>query len=71
MAVGALGPSLFKRGFAMGQIACDVTSMLFIFVSYRSSAFLRVIRPIDFLAQLTAVLHAGSLVSYENFLAFK
>jgi hypothetical protein len=43
----------------MGQIAWGVTSVLFIFVSHRSSAFLRVIRLIDFVTQLTAVLHAG------------
>jgi hypothetical protein len=39
--------------------------VLFIFVSHRSSAFLRVIRLIDFVTQLTAVLHAGSLVSCQ------
>jgi hypothetical protein len=39
----------------MGHVACGVTSALFIFVSQRSSAFLRVIRLIDFVTQLTAV----------------
>jgi hypothetical protein len=40
-----------------------------IFVSHRSSASLRVNRLIDFVTQLTAVLHAGSLVSCHNFLS--
>jgi hypothetical protein len=42
-----------------------------IFVSHRSSAILRVNRLIDFVNQLTAVLHAGSLVSCHNFLSFR
>jgi hypothetical protein len=37
-----------------------VSSALLIFVSQRSSAFLRVIRLIAFETQITAVLHAGS-----------
>jgi hypothetical protein len=32
MAVGALGPSLFMRDYAMGHTACRVTSLLAIFV---------------------------------------
>jgi hypothetical protein len=48
MAVGTAGPSLFKREFSMGQIARGVTSVLLIFVSHRSSAFLLVIRLIDY-----------------------
>jgi hypothetical protein len=48
-----------------------VTSELLIFVSRRSSAFLRVIHLIDFVTQLTAVLHAGSLVSCHNFLSLR
>jgi hypothetical protein len=40
----------------MGQIALGVTSVLPIFVSHRSSAFLRVNRLIDFVTQLTAAL---------------
>jgi hypothetical protein len=43
----------------MGHIAWGVTSVLRIFVSHRSSAFLRVIRLIVFVTKLTAVLHAG------------
>jgi hypothetical protein len=39
MAVGALGPSLFAREFAMGHIAWGVTSVFAHFVSHRSSAF--------------------------------
>jgi hypothetical protein len=42
------------------------TSALLIFVSHRSSAFLRVILLIAFETQLTAVLHAGSQVSCHN-----
>jgi hypothetical protein len=37
MAVGALGPSPFRRDFAMGHIAWGVTSVLLILVSHRSS----------------------------------
>jgi hypothetical protein len=37
MAVFALGPSLFRRDFAMGQIARGVTSGFLICVSHRSS----------------------------------
>jgi hypothetical protein len=55
----------------MGQIAWGVTSVLLIFVSHRSSVFLRVIHLIDFVTQLTAVLHAGSLVSCHNFLSLR
>jgi hypothetical protein len=68
IAIGALGPSLFRRDFAMGHIAWGVTSVLPVFVSHRSSAFFRVTRLIEFVTQLTAVLHAGSLVSCHNFL---
>jgi hypothetical protein len=55
----------------MGQRAWGVTSLLPIFVSHRSSAFLRVIRPIDFVTELTAALHAGTLVSCHNFLSLR
>jgi hypothetical protein len=68
IAVGVLGPCPFRRDFAMGQIAWDVTSTLPIFVSHCSIAFLRVILLTDFVTQLTVVLHAGSLVSCHNFL---
>jgi hypothetical protein len=44
-----------------------VTSALPIFVSHRSSAFLRVTLLIAFDTQLTAVLHVGSLVYFRNF----
>jgi hypothetical protein len=43
--------------------------VLLILVSHRSSSFLRVIRPIDFVSQLTARLNAGSLVSCHKFLS--
>jgi hypothetical protein len=52
----------------MDQIARGVISVLLIFVSHRSSAFLRAIRLIDFVIQLTAVLHVGFLVFCQNFL---
>jgi hypothetical protein len=38
-----------------------------IFISHRSSAFLRAIHLIAFETQLNVVLHAGSLVSCHNF----
>jgi hypothetical protein len=55
----------------MGQIAWGVTSVLLIFVSHCLSAFLWVIRVIDFVTQLTAVLPAGSLISCHNFLSLR
>jgi hypothetical protein len=64
----ALGPSLLRSYFAMGHIAWCVTSALPIFVSHRSSAFLWVIRLIAFETQVTAILHAVSLVSCHTFL---
>jgi hypothetical protein len=42
-----------------------------IFVSRRSSAFLRVIRLIDFVTKLIAGLRAGFLVSCHNILSFR
>jgi hypothetical protein len=45
--------------------------VLLMFVSHRSSAFLRFILLIDFVTQLTAALHAGSLVSCHNFLSLR
>jgi hypothetical protein len=45
--------------------------VLLVFVSRRSSAFLPAIHLIDFVTQLTAVLHAGSLVSCHNFLSLR
>jgi hypothetical protein len=68
MAVGALGPYLSAREFAMGHIAQGVTSVFANFVSHRSNVFLRVMRLIDFETQLTAVLQSGSLVSCHHFL---
>jgi hypothetical protein len=67
IAVGAFGPSLFMRDFAIGHAARGVTSVFATFVSHRSSAFLRVNRLIDFATQSTVVLHAGALVSCHNF----
>jgi hypothetical protein len=55
----------------MGQITWGVTSVLPIFVSHRSTAFLWVIRLIEFVTQLTAVLHAGAFVSRQNFLSLR
>jgi hypothetical protein len=52
----------------MGQISRHVTSVLLILVLHRSTFSLRNIRLIDFVTQLTAFLHAGSLVSCHNFL---
>jgi hypothetical protein len=49
----------------MGQIAWGVTSVLPSFVSHCSSSLLRVIRLYDFMTQLTAVLHAGSLPQFS------
>jgi hypothetical protein len=63
MAVGALGPSLFRRDFAMGHMAWGVT---FLFPTVQVS-FFRVIRLIDFVTQLTTVLQAASPVSCHNF----
>jgi hypothetical protein len=70
IAVGALDPSFFSRDFAVGHIAWGVTSELPNF-SHRSSANLRVIRLIGFVTQLTAVSHAGSIVSCHNFLTLR
>jgi hypothetical protein len=47
IAVGALGPYLFRRDFSIGQIAWGVTSVLLIFVSHLSVAFLKVVRLIS------------------------
>jgi hypothetical protein len=49
----------------------EVLLQCYPFFPNRTSAFLRVIHLIDFLTQLTAVLHAGSLVSCHNFLSFR
>jgi hypothetical protein len=48
-----------------------VTSVLLNFVSHHSIAFLRVIRLIDFVIQLTSVLLTGSQVSCQNFLSLR
>jgi hypothetical protein len=69
IAVSALGRSVFRRDFAMCHIDWGVTSELPILISPRSSAFLKVNHLTDFVTQLTAVLHAGSLVSCHNFLS--
>jgi hypothetical protein len=53
MAVAALGPSLFVRDFAMGHLAGGGSLVSASFVSHHSSAFLRVVRLIDFETQLT------------------
>jgi hypothetical protein len=45
-----------------------VSSQFFTFVSHRSSAFLRVIRLMVLATQLSAVLHAGSQVTFHSFL---
>jgi hypothetical protein len=59
IAVGAFGPLLI-RDFAIDQIAWGVASQFPILVSHRSSAFLRVIRLMVSVTQLTTVLYAGS-----------
>jgi hypothetical protein len=58
-----------KEGFRSGpySLRCDLAFP--IFVSHRWSAHLWVTRLIAFETQLTAVLHAGSLVSYHKFLS--
>jgi hypothetical protein len=53
----------------MGQIAGGLTSELLIFFPSVQVAILRVIRLFDFVSQLTAGLHAGSLVFCYNILA--
>jgi hypothetical protein len=64
MAFRALGQSLFRRDCAMGQRAWSVTSVLLFSPPFtclftgRSSDWFR--------AQLTVVLHSGSLVSFHN-----
>jgi hypothetical protein len=63
IAVGALGPSLFVRHFAMGHIAWGGSSAFVSVVSHLLSAFFFwVIRLIDLETLLTAVLHSGFLV---------
>jgi hypothetical protein len=51
----------------MGHIPWGVTSQLAIFFPHRSSALFRVIGLTEFATHLTAVLHAGSLVSFQKF----
>jgi hypothetical protein len=69
MAVGAPGPSLIIRDFAAGHIACDVSSVFTNRVSHRPSAFFRVRNLTAIVAELTAVLHYGSLISCDIFLS--
>jgi hypothetical protein len=54
----------------MGQIARGVASVL-TDIFPRSSVFLRVISLINFVAQLTAILQAGSHVSCQHFLSLR
>jgi hypothetical protein len=54
-----------------GQIAWGVTSDLTIFVSHLPFAFRRVILWIVLVAQLSTVLHTGSLVSCHNIRSFR
>jgi hypothetical protein len=68
-AVGTLGPTLFVRDFAEGPYSPKYDLGASYFSPHRSSALLGVIRLIDFATQLTAVLHAGSLISCHNFLS--
>jgi len=67
IAIGAFGPS----HFATGQIGWGVTSHFPIFVSHRSSTFLRVSLLTVLVTQLTSVLHTGSLVSCHNSFSFR
>lgn len=56
------------RDFAIGFIASDVTSQFAIFVLHRSIIIFRPTLLIVLVAQFTAVLHFGYLVSCNNFL---
>jgi len=67
IAVGAFGPS----HFAIGQIGWGVTPHFPIFVSHRTSTFLRVSLLTVLVPQLTSVLHAVSLVSCHNLFSFR
>ena len=69
IAVGAFGPPLFKRDFAICQIAWSVTSQLRTLVSHRSSVFLWVIILMVLEIQSPAGLHARSRVSCHKFLS--
>jgi hypothetical protein len=62
-----LWSDLFVKDLAMDHIAWDVASYLTIFISHRTSAFLRIILLTVFATHLTVVLHAGSLVSCHSF----
>jgi glucan phosphoethanolaminetransferase (alkaline phosphatase superfamily) len=69
---GALCSPPFVIDFAISYIACGVTSRFAIFVSHPSSLkyLFRVILLIVLVTQFTAVLHAGSLVTFFKFLSF-
>jgi hypothetical protein len=62
-----LWPVPFISNFSTDHRAWSVTSQFPTFVSHGSIAFLWVIRLIDFMTQLTFILHAGSLVSCNFF----
>lgn len=54
--------------FSTGHITWGVASQILTFVSHSSSAFLRVIRLMVLVTQLTAVSHCGSRVTCHSFL---
>jgi hypothetical protein len=56
-----------EEGLCNGPYSLRCDAALLIFVSRRSSAFFRVIRLIAFETHLNAALHAGYLVSCNNF----
>jgi hypothetical protein len=70
IADGAFGPPLFERDFAIGHTARGVPLQFASFVSNLSSALFQTILLIFRTTQLTAILHAGSLVSCHNCLSF-
>jgi hypothetical protein len=61
-----------EEGFRNGSysLRCDFSVTYFVF-PHRSNASFRAIRLIDFVTQLTAALHARSLVSRHNFLSLR
>jgi hypothetical protein len=69
MAVGALGPTLFMRDFALDRTAWGVTSALAILVSHRWSTLLRVLRLIAFDILFTCLFTFWATVSCHRFLS--
>jgi hypothetical protein len=61
----------FRPTLSIGHRAWGVTSQFHTFVTHISSTFQLVINLLVLATQLTAVLHAGSLVIYYSFLNFR